>query len=107
MRAFAFTLLCLISMAGMALSPPLYAPAQATHQPTDPVAHGIQIELTWRKADRCELDRDMSDELGGVYAPFPVRSDSCRQSRIAGRERDLVRGRELDHVRLARAPPIE
>jgi len=105
MRAFAFTLLCLISMAGMALSAPHFAPAHTAHQPADPVAYGIHIELTWRKTDRDELDSDKGSEFGGAYRAFSVQSIICRQSRFAVRVRDLVRSRELDHVRLARAPP--
>jgi len=107
MRAIAFSLLCLISMAGMALSPPLYDQFFAAHQPTEPVAHGINIEKAWRKNDRTELENKKNDDHGRAYGSLSLRSNIGGQSQTVGRDCDRVKCRELDQVRLARAPPVE
>lgn len=107
MRNIAFSLLCLIAIAVMSATPLLQNQFSTTHLPNDPVAKGVNTEIAWRKNERSENDTRTIDDPDTPRWVTSIRFDICTQGQIDARECYRRASRDLDHIRLARAPPLK
>lgn len=96
----------LLAMVGLCVALLLHFQAPASHLPGDPIIKGFGFEATWRKSDRTLILEELVEDKGLSCHTLSSGTHSCNQLRTSNHASTVDATPGLDHIRLARAPPL-
>lgn len=96
----------LLAMVGLCVALLLHFHVPASQFPGDPIVKGFGFEASWRKSDRTLVPEDLVEEKGLSCRIPSIGSHFCYQLHTTDHASSRDSSTDLDHVRLARAPPL-